>query len=649
LLESQPQGATIAGPRPAPHQRRLATVALASTILAMVLVLAARAANGSRPEWDYALPFLGFLAAVALYEVPVKLASSAMAAAGRAWAMPIAAHLLLVLTLWASVDRRSWAPALAILSVTAHVILWRTRRGTLTPAFWLVSLNLVVTSFYFLGWWFSSIGDEYAFYDFAAHLLSEATFTTTGGQLYNPTAVYAAHPGFSSLIQVAGMAVFGPGLFGWRFSGLYLAALSLWPFYVFVDAIGGRRLATLGGALLACSHYLMSFGKIGYNNLQSLFAFSLGLAAATWFIRSRSRRAAAALGAALGLAFFVYPAALLTIPVIVLFAVQPPITRAAARRWMLAGFTLLATTAPVLLQRGFWETKLAGTPWQDPSAIGEVSASTNFLRSLGQASLSFLLTPAESHFVAVGLVDLVTAALVIVGFGALLRSGDRQSRGFLLSSLAILLILVGALHGYSSPPLTRMFLLLPWLAILGGLGLLWLESALRDLGASERAVRRVTVGLLGLILAVNLVQAYPLSRLRMAVHYQSPQVLLLREADTLLAPGPTHARLLILSMPDDPLRDSVARMLRLHHVRFDESSLVEEGALEVPESELSDARTMVLIAPRVPDPLHSQLEARLLAAGKTACSFRSSIGQVRLLVWVAPPERHRCAEAPYRW
>jgi hypothetical protein len=650
LLQTPRSKEGVAPSRPGAGQRRFALVMLAATGLTMIAVLAARTTGGNRPGWDYAIPLLGFLAAWAVSEVPVgRILPTVSTAAGR-WAAPLGTHLLLVLTIWASVDRRSGAVGLAILALGAHLLLWRTRRRTLTPAFWLVSLNLAVTSLYFLGWWFSAIGDEYAFYDFATRLLNQATTASIGEQLFNPAAVYAAHPGFSSLIQIIGMAVFGPGLFGWRFTSLYLAALSLWPFYAFVESIGGRRLAVLAGVLLACSHYLMSFGKIGYNNLQALFTFAACLAAAAWFLRSETRSSAVALGAALGLCFYVYPGALLTIPVTVLFAVQTPFTPAVRRRWLLVGLVLLACALPIVLQRGFWETKAAGTLWEDPSFAGRGPAAVGLiLRNLGQASLSFLLTPAETHFVAIGFVDVVTAVLVIIGFGALLRSGSRRTRVYFLVSLAILLVLVGALHGYASPPATRMFLLLPWLAILGGVGLLWLESAVRGLGASERAAYRVTAILLGIILTVNLFQAYPLSRLRMASRYQSPQVLLLREADHLLEPGANRAYLLILARADTPLRESIARQLTLHHVPFAEASLEEQNALEATAADLQDPRSLVWIAPRVPEERRLQLEASLRAAGKAACRFRSSIGEVRLEVWVAPPERHRCAEAPYRW
>jgi hypothetical protein len=499
-------------------------------------------------------------------------------------------------------------------------------------------------------WWFAVIGDEGAFYENASRILNEADVVSVGAELYNASGVYASHPGFSSLIQSASMVVFGRGLFGWRFSNVYLVALSLWPFYSFALVSLGRRVAVLAGALLAMSHYLMSFSKIGYNNLQALFAFAVCLAAATWFVRSPSRLAAGGFGAALGLNFYVFPGALLTLPVALVMTVIEKPTRASLGRWLIVGTALLATVLPLVVQPEFWATKRAGTLWYDSAMpINWRSSGLVVLRNLGLAAFSFLRSPGESHFVAVGFVDLITAILAILGMGVVLRPPLDRRAGTLLAGLGILLLLVGGLHGYASPPTTRMFLLLPWLAILGALGLRWIQAILGERGLSERAVHRVTVVLLGLVLVVNLVQAYPLSRMRMAQLYQWPPALLLREAENLLPPGPNNAHLLILTMPDSRFHDGLAELLRLHGTPFDEASLEAGNALEVSDSALRDPRAIVMIERSVADEVQTMLEVRLTAAGKSACRFRSSIGEVRLVVWTAPGERYRCAEAAYRW
>jgi hypothetical protein len=134
----------------------------------------------------------------------------------------------------------------------------------------------------------------------------------------------------------------------------------------------------------------------------------------------------------------------------------------------------------------------------------------------------------------------------------------------------------------------------------------------------------------------------------MAGRYQSPQVLFLREARNLLDPGPNDARVLILSLPEHPLRDSLIRQLRLHQVSFAESSLVERDAQSA-GPDIDDPRSIVLLGLRLPEALADRLESRLERAGKRPCRFRTSMGEVHLVVWASPGELWRCAQAPFRW
>lgn len=631
-------------------QRRIFGGALALCGLAMATVIVRSAVAGNPPGWDYAVLYLGLMASAILHEVPGRRIAVAVLEALRKGAAPLAAHVLLVAALFAAVQDWQGAPILLALAAGGLFLLWRARGSSLSPAFWLMSASLVLGSLDLSAWWFAVIGDEYAFYAYAVRILSGANGASLGAELYNVSGVYATHPGFSSLIQAAFMAVFGQGLFGWRFSNVYLVGLSHWPFYSFARAIGGRRFAVIAGALLAASHYLMSFSKIGYNNLQALFAFALCLAGGVSFARNMSRLAAAGFGAALGLTFYVFPGALLTLPVALLIPVMRGPRRVSPGRWLIVGAVFLATALPLVVQPGFWATKWAGMVWGVPTTVSHWSSTASVVvRNLGLAALSFLRSAGETHFVAVGFVDFITAILVVLGVGALLHPPLDRRAGTLLAGLAILLLSAGALHSYPFPPTTRMFLVLPWLLMVAAIGLRWVEGILDERGLSRRAVRRVTAGVLGLVLVANLVQAYPLSRYRMAQLYQWPHALLLREQENLLPPGPNGARLLILSMPESPYRDSLVEILRLHGVRFDEASLEAGDVLEVADAVLRDPRVMVMVERGVPDGVQTVLETRLTAAGKSACRFRNSIGEVRLVVWMSPAEQYRCSGAATRW
>ena len=59
-----------------------------------------------------------------------------------------------------------------------------------------------------------------------------------------------------------------------------LTATAVGLFYVFFRTFVAASTALIAVLLLAMSHYLISFGKIGYNNLQAFFAMALSLWAA---------------------------------------------------------------------------------------------------------------------------------------------------------------------------------------------------------------------------------------------------------------------------------------------------------------------------------------------------------------------------------
>src|SRR5207253_169536 len=110
-------------------------------------------------------------------------------------------------------------------------------------------------------------------------------------------------------------------------------------------------------------HYIMSFGKIGYNNLQALFAMALALWASCWAIRSRRPIALVSAGMATAFCCYVYPAATYVIPlaVLVLLIYDPPVSKASIARLGIVLATMSLFIAPLLLQFQYWATKIAGT------------------------------------------------------------------------------------------------------------------------------------------------------------------------------------------------------------------------------------------------------------------------------------------------
>ena len=113
-------------------------------------------------------------------------------------------------------------------------------------------------------WYYSAIGDEYAF-------LSQANGVLVDGikRPFVQDGVYGAHPMLGTIFQAMVMAVFGRNHFGWVFSSVLSAALAVPAVYLVGRTLGGRAVGLFAAAIFASSHYLFAFSHIGYNNIMA--------------------------------------------------------------------------------------------------------------------------------------------------------------------------------------------------------------------------------------------------------------------------------------------------------------------------------------------------------------------------------------------
>ena len=358
--------------------------------------------------------------------------------------------------------------------------------------FWITNLALILYTFRINSWEFSVIGDEFDFYKYAQKLVHEYGPLIIINNLFDGTAVFGVHPFFSSAIQAIFVYLFnGSNNFGWRFSNIFLSALSLLFFYIFFRQFVSNSVSLLASLFLGSSHYLMTFGKIGYNNLQALLVMSIVLACGGWAVKRKQLLPMVFFGLSLGLCFYVFPAALYVLPVAVFMLVffDPPLSTAARKRW---GVMLLSTfflLLPLLIQADYWENKIQGTVFFVPAIVSTVgSAIAHILSNLIYALYSFLYIPSESHFVVASYLDPITGVLALLGLGYILVFGWRnRSLLFILLSFITLLFLVGASHGYQFPPTTRMFMLLPFWSLLAAIGVEWLIVQIKILRESQIA------------------------------------------------------------------------------------------------------------------------------------------------------------------
>lgn len=632
------------------QQRRLSRGLLVVAGLGLLVTAATALAGGRQPTVNYALFLAVYAAAWVVWQVP-------LAAVVNWWrtqhALVLAvalAHVALIGVLAAYYGTRSLLGAMVLLLVVAVANLARFR-ARLHPIFWIISAALVVYTLRIDAWWFSVVGDEYSFFSYAREIVTGETSGSFGQNFFSGTAVYGAHPYLSSVLQALSMKLLGMNNFGWRFSSLYLSALSIGLFYAFGRTFVQRRVALLAAGLLAVSHYVMAFGKIGYNNLQALFALGLVLAAAAWVIRTRQLLAYAGLGLAMGLCFYVYPAALyaLPLPVLLLWLYDRPLTMAAWRAWGLTGLTALLVLIPLLLQPGYWEAKVMGTLFFNPDLTRSLSAVVNhFATNWLYAFFSFWYVPGASHFVSVAYVDPLSALFVLIGLGCLLRQARRERFAlFLVVSFGLMLFLVGATHDRLYPSTTRMFMLLPWWTLLAAVGLVWLQRGLVGLGAGRIAWMGVLGTVLVGIVAINLHLAYGLAYQQALARGGLENLYLRLAQDVQAVEGNRPKTFVFVTDPEWGIDGLYLLQLaygtptsptQLEKITV-EQPLLSEAAL----ARLADVDTLIILKPWLPADWQIALGDQLTGLGKRGCPVtRAGQGKAVFVLWHAPALASLC-------
>lgn len=608
-----------------------------------------RPSPAGRSGWD-------MLAVLAAYGLGWGLYGNGLAALRAAWLrhrawLPAAglAHLALIVLLKAVYAAPSLLGLAVIFMAAAGLNLARHYRAV-PKIYWVVSLALVLLSFNLNAWWLSVQGDEYEFF-VSAQRLVQKSWLAAGDRLFDGTGAYSTHPMFSSIIQAAFMALLGVNNFGWRFGGLYLAALSLPFYYGFFRAFVAERYALLMALWLGSAYYLMTFGKIGYNNLQALFALGLVLWAGARAARGGGAVAFVGLGAALGLCFYVYPAALYVtpVPVLLLLLYAPPWAPGAARRWAALLLTVGLIIFPLLLQPDYWWSKAAGTLYNPALAGVKRDLGAEVASNFGYAALAPLYLIEETHFLTVSQVDPLSGGLAVLGVAAALAGARRQRfTVFLLLSWLGLLFLAGATHGRQYPPNTRMFLLLPWVGALAILGLAWLAEQIEAGGLGAVAGRGFVRVAMAAVVGLNLYQAYDLAYQRWAgVPVFEPLVLqLVQRSQPAAAAGLRPRTFVILTEPGwgiEGLR-TLANVYRtdFEGVALDQVTLAAPLLTAADQARLTRLDTLVLVRPALSEQWPEALGSQLSALGLKVCAIATPLGQVRFQLWYRPEWEWLC-------
>lgn len=546
----------------------------------------------------------------------------------------------------------SWLFLIIVLFTFANVLRHHQR---IHPILWSVPIFLTVYAYRINGWEFSVIGDEYIFFEYAKNLVTSRDLVYIGNHLFDGQAVFGSHPFFSSLLQAIPMKMFGENNFAWRISNSILVSVSIPLFYYFFRAYTSQFIATVTALLLGFSHYLITFNKIGYNNLQALFILALVLSVAAWTIKTEFRIRYVILGVCFGFCFYVYPAALYVFVIGLIFMLfyNPPITKEVARNWLVMGGICMIMVLPILLQPGFWQTKVAGTLLYNPALLENiVILSKHIFSNLLYSLISFLYIVDESHFVTASYVDPLTALFCLLGLLYSL-TWVRKDRfiAYICISYAVLLFLVGASHDRRFPPTTRMFLLLPWFAFFASVGIRWLYNLFTRITARIIDVRSYLLILLVAVIMLNLFQAYSLSVQRSS-RYQSPEMLFLRLVQNMQARKYTNTDIVkFLFLTDGRWDINGYRIMQdvysipASFMELDRYVVGGENWLSDIVRTIEDQNTMVIVYANFNQDMLTGVEAHLSSLHKEVCPVMAFDGSTRFYLWYSDQMQWVCDES----
>lgn len=312
-------------------------------------------------------------------------------------------------------------------------------------------------------WFYTGLGDEYAFYG-TSTLLARGT---DGINLFSQHGAYDVIPWLSSYVEGKMMAVFGINSFGWKMSLTLEAALALVALYFLARTLYGWRVAIVALGMLASSHYLFAYAHTGYPNLEillptisSILFFYLGIRSGSWLCLFLC-------GIGAGLGWYTYYPSRTTIIIVMtttLFVV-PWRDWLKAWTWLLAGFALLWLPMLLVNRNALFDTMLAQT---GGGATAEPQANRALLPvwNLGRSILAFNYNTYNGPYVFGSLAEPITAAFFLLGLGYAIGTWrDIRSR-LLLSWFVIGTITTGVLSKYDHVSVSRLLYQLPVVALL---------------------------------------------------------------------------------------------------------------------------------------------------------------------------------------
>ncbi|MBI9050600.1 MAG: glycosyltransferase family 39 protein [Anaerolineaceae bacterium] len=446
------------------------------------------------------------------------------------WVIPFMIFLLGLLGFIQAAYDKQASMLIPLLLLGAGLVFLIPQRKKIPLIMW-ISLGCLLLFVFLIGSWrYSVIGDEYAFLGHNKAILSEENpFLFTLKNLLNPkTMVHGKFVYLSILPNIITMEMFGSTNFGWRIVNPLLCFASLPFFYLFIKRFMNRRMAILFTILMTGSHLLINFSKIGYNNLTGLFSLSVLLWLTGKALDVNRNFGYTLLGLCLGLCLYSYPAILAVMPIslLLLLLYNPPFkSKTSTSQWFLLIVAFFLLLFPTLVEPDYWADKIL------ESSVASSIVSDHqfhFFSNLLYTFFAPFYAPEDTHFVVISFLDAISCALLLFGFGSILKQRkNNRFAWFTLLSYLFLFISLGASRDRHLPSATHFFLYLPiwWMIVVYGID--YVSKLLFFDEAFTSKIKPFQTGLMITIVALNLFQAYGMSP-QHSKQYYSVESLLLR-------------------------------------------------------------------------------------------------------------------------
>lgn len=331
----------------------------------------------------------------------------------------------------------------------------------LTIAFSFITFNI----FTITSWYFSAIGDEYAFFTFARGIARGSIKPN----IFSQQGVYNVIPILSSYYQAFWMKVFGTNVFGWKVSHVILIALTIPSVYFIAKKLFSSFIAILGSITYASSHLVWAYVHTGYSNIEGLFPFLYSIL----FTIYRKYFIA---GLFLGLGFFTFYTARLSFPLVLLWAILDRKTISLRRSLtrLFAGFSIFFLPYLFVNKSSFF------TAMMNRSIISQ-SDGTYYgpwykfiLDNIVRNGIAPWYNTRNYVYVTGSLVDTISGMFLIFGIFYTLRFIKKPIYLFTFSLFFLPLLIISVTSPYSYVVISRYHIVIPGISLLVAVGINYL-------------------------------------------------------------------------------------------------------------------------------------------------------------------------------